>query len=147
MLIFKTQNEFNIDLESQRSKKSKTNPKILKLYCDITKNIALNKMWIKPNRIYRKIVDTLNWTKSKIANFDVKKQNYHFTNFFDFKIDQQFIWFITNFMKKSQKDRAVMKTIKRHVHWKAQTHTMYKKKNQAVRVDAKTLRIPTNLKN
>ena len=137
-----TKNEFNIDQKSIKSKKSTNNSKILKIYVDIIKKIAFNKMWLKLNRVYRKIANIfcflqilnkkkflkIDWTKSKTLNHAIKHQDYHFTNIFESRIDQKHIFFIIDMMNKKQRDATTLKIMQRHINWKIQAHTTYKTK-------------------
>lgn len=108
---------------------------------NIIKDIVLNKIWIKLNRVYRKIIDSfcflqvlnkkkslnLDWANEKAMKFEMKKLNYHFTNNFESKIDQNQIWFIANMMNKFQKNVVVLNVVHRHNRWRFQVHIVYKK--------------------
>lgn len=124
----KIQHEFNMNQKSIKSKKSEINSKILKIYVDIIENNALNKIWIKLNRIYREMIESIcflqifdkkkglkiDWIDKNAMKFEIERQNYHFIDNFESKITQNQIWFTTNMTKKSERNATTFDAIRRH---------------------------------
>ena len=135
----KIKHDFNVKQKFIRFKKSSINFKILKIYCEIIKNTTLNKMWNKPNKMYKKIVETscflqimnkikfkkIDWIDFVNFNIEIKKFDYHYTNNFESRIEKTHVWFVIDMKNKKQKNIVIINVAHRHINWKIQKHINY----------------------
>ena len=137
----KVEHEFNVKQKPVRFKKFNINSKILKIYCEIIRNITLNKIWNKLNKIYKKVIETscffqimnkikfkkIDWVDFVNFNIEVERLDYHYTNNFESRIEETHVWFIIDMKNKKQKNAIIMNVVRRHINWKIQKHINYKK--------------------
>jgi hypothetical protein len=128
---------FNIDESSIRSIKSTSNVQMMKRFCELIKDFAINKKWIKFKkfRITAEQSMFLLVLNKKIKNIDYTTLNlsimttfvFHFVIIHESRITQNKIWFTRSMFTTQDKVNATKMIAKEHLQWKIQVHTQYKK--------------------
>ncbi len=129
---------FNVDESSVRSVKSTSNVQMMKKFCDLIKDFAINKRWIKSKK-FRITADQsifLLMLNRKIKNIDYTTLNlsmkmtilvFHFVTIHESRIAQNKVWFTRSMFTTQDKMNATKMIAKEHLQWKIQIHTQYKK--------------------
>jgi hypothetical protein len=122
-----------ISESSQKLTKVVTNKKLIKIFCEIIKNFASNKIWKKDHHkivaensafvllLNKKSVNDLTQENSSITR-DIF---YHYTNVFESRITQNKIWFTENLSTSKKRFQRVQETAKIHHAWKIQSRKNY----------------------
>ncbi len=128
----------NIDESSVWSVKSTSNVQMMKKFCDLVRDSAINKRWIKSKKfritaeqsIFLLVLDR------KIKNVDYTTLNlstkmtifvFHFVIIHESRIAQNKVWFTRSMFTAQDRANATKKIAKEHLQWKIQVHTQYKK--------------------
>jgi hypothetical protein len=128
---------FNICESSIRSIKATSNVQMMKKFCELIKDSAINKRWIKSKK-FRFTADQsmfLLVLNRKIKNVDYTTLNlsivttlvFHFVTIHESRIAQNKVWFTRNMFTTQDKANATNIIAKKHLQWKIQVHTQYKK--------------------
>jgi hypothetical protein len=111
---------------------------MMKKFCDLIKDFAINKRWIKSKkfRITAKQSIFLLILNKKIKNVDYTTLNlsiemtiflFHFIIIHESRIAQDKVWFTKNTFTTQDRANATKMIAKEHFQWKIQIHTQYKK--------------------
>ncbi len=128
----------NIDESSIRFIKSASNVQMMKKFCELIKDSAINKRWIKFKkfRITAKRSIFLLMLNRKIKNVDYTTLNlsiemtilvFHFVTIHESRIAQNKVWFTRNMFTTQDRINATKIIAKENLQWKIQIHTQYKK--------------------
>jgi hypothetical protein len=125
-----------ISKSSQKFTKSVTNKNLTRIFCEIIKNFAFNKIWKKNHHkiVIENFVFLLLLNKKLLSNHDLTKEIsfviqrnvfYHYTNVFESRITQDKIWFTKNLSTSKKRFQRVQKAAKIHHAWKIQFRKIY----------------------
>jgi hypothetical protein len=127
----------NICESSIRSIKSTSNVQMMKKFCELIKDFAINKKWIKSKkfRITAEQSMFLLVLNKKIREIDYTTLNlsivttfvFHFVTIHESRIAQNKVWFTRNMFTTQSRMNAIEIMTKEHLQWKIQIHTQYKK--------------------
>jgi hypothetical protein len=128
---------FNICESSIRSIKFTSNVQMMKRFCELIKDFAINKKWIKSKKFQITIKQSmfLLILNRKIKNVDYTTLNlsimttfvFHFVIIHEWRITQNKVWFTRNMFTAQNRANATKIIAKEHFQWKIQIHTQYKK--------------------
>jgi hypothetical protein len=128
----------DIDESSMRSIKSTNNVQMMKRFCDLIKDFAINKRWIKSKKfritarqsifllILNKKIKNINYTTLNLS-IEMSTFVYHFVIIHESRIAQDKVWFTRNMSTSQNRVNAAEMIAKEHLQWKIQVHAQYKK--------------------
>jgi hypothetical protein len=129
---------FNIDESSVRFIKSASNVQMMKKFCELIKDFAINKRWIKSKKfqitteqsifllmLNRKIKD-VDYTTLNLS-IEMTTFVFHFVTIHESRIAQNKVWFTRSMFTTQDRMNATKIIAKEHLQWKIQVHTQYKK--------------------
>jgi hypothetical protein len=126
----------NICESSIRSIKSTSNVQMMKRFCELIKDFAINKRWIKFKkfRVTAEQAMFLLVLNKKIKDVDYTTLNlsivttlvFHFVTIHESRIAQNKVWFTRNMFTTQNRVNATKIMTKKHLQWKIQVHTQYK---------------------
>ncbi len=117
---------------SRKSTKFAVNKKLTRIFCEITKNFVLNKIWRKN---HHKIVienfafflllnkKSLRDLTQKISFITQRDVLYHYTNIFESRITQEKIWFTKELDISEKRFQRAQHATRTHWTWKIQAQT------------------------
>jgi hypothetical protein len=127
----------NIDESSIRSIKFTSNVQMMKKFCELIRDSAINKRWIKFKkfRITAEQSMFLLVLNKKIKNVDYTTLNlsivttfvFHFVTIHESRIAQNKVWFTRSMFTTQDRVNATKIIAREHLQWKIQVHTQYKK--------------------
>ncbi len=118
---------------SQKLTKFVTNKKLIRIFCEIIKNFASNKIWKKDHHkiVTRNFAFVLLLNKKSVNDLTQENSSitrdtfYHYTNAFESRITQDKIWFTENLDTSKKRFQRVQETAKIHHAWKIQSRKNY----------------------
>jgi hypothetical protein len=129
--------EFIVSESSMKSIKSTINLSLIKIFAELIKDVAINKLWREINRTYKVVARklcyllVLNRRRSREIDFaslkeiEVNQLNFHFTDAYESRISIDFIWFTHELLKAEARQTRAWDAAIDHTIWKIQAHTQY----------------------